>query len=152
METHHRSVVLRILAPAALIVFGIALAMIISSANSSSDSGATSTSAAEKQRDLGSSTTKSSRTHTTRDKLPQRVYVVKSGDTLGSISEKVGVSVEKLQQLNPNLDQFSLVAGQKIKIREWRCARRSSSWPCSASCPARLRSHGRPRSARPRQS
>lgn len=117
METHHRSVVLRILAPAALIVFGVALAMIISSANSSNGSGGTSSSAAEKQRDLGTSTTKSHRTRTTRDKLPQRIYVVKSGDTLGSISEKVGVSVEKLQQLNPNLDQFSLVAGQKIKIR-----------------------------------
>ena len=72
-------------------------------------------SAAEKQRDLGSTTRE--RTHTTRDKLPQRIYVVKSGDTLGSISEKVGVSVERLQELNPNLDQFSLVAGQKIKIR-----------------------------------
>jgi LysM repeat protein len=117
METHHRSVTLRILAPAALIVFAVALAMIISSANSSKDSGGTSSSAAEKQRDLGSSTTKSRKTRTTRDKLPQRVYVVKSGDTLGSISEKVGVSVEKLQELNPNLDQFSLVAGQKIKIR-----------------------------------
>jgi LysM repeat protein len=117
MDTHRRSVTLRILAPAALIVFGVALAMVISSANSSNDSGGTSSSAAEKQRDLGSSKTTKERTHTTRDKLPQRVYVVKSGDTLGSISEKVGVSVEKLQELNPNLDQFSLVAGQKIKIR-----------------------------------
>ena len=117
METHRRSVALRILAPAALIVFGVALVMIISSANSSSDSSGTSSSAAEKQRDLGSSKTAKQRTHTTRDKLPDRIYVVKSGDTLGSISEKVGVSVEKLQQLNPNLDQFSLVAGQKIKIR-----------------------------------
>src|SRR3954451_13851098 len=104
MDTHHRSITLRILAPAALIVFGIALAMIISSANSSSDSGGTNTSAAEKQRDLGSSTTNSRPPHTTRDKLPQRVYVVKSSDTVGSISEKVGVSMEKIQQLNPNLD------------------------------------------------
>jgi len=117
METHHRSVMLRILAPTALIVFGIALAVIITSANKSSDSGGISTNAAEKQRDLGASTTKSRRTHTTRDKLPQRVYVVKSGDTLGSISEKVGVSVEKLQELNPGLDQFALTAGQKLKIR-----------------------------------
>src|SRR3954447_12091215 len=118
MDTHRRSVTLRILAPAALIVFGVALAMIISSANSSNDSGGgVSSSAAEKQRDLGSARTTKQRTHTTRDKLPDRIYIVKSGDTLGSISEKVGVSVEKLQQLNPNLDQFSLVAGQKIKIR-----------------------------------
>ena len=108
METHRRSITLRILALAALIVFGVALAMIISSANKANDNGGTSTSAAEKQRDLGSSTT---------DKLPQRIYVVKSGDTLGSISEKVGVSVEKLQELNPGLDQFALRTGQKLKIR-----------------------------------
>ena len=117
MDTGRRSITLRILAPAALIVFGIALAMIISSANSSNDSSGTSSSAAEKARDLGTSTTSTHKTRTSRDKLPQRVYIVKTGDTLGSISEKVGVSVEKLQQLNPNLDQFSLVAGQKLKIR-----------------------------------
>ncbi len=117
METRHRSTVLRILAPAALIVFGVALALIVTSANEKSDTGGTSSSAAEKQRDLGASTSKSHTTRTTRDKLPQRIYVVKSGDTLGSISEKVGVSVERLQELNPDLDQFALVAGQKIKIR-----------------------------------
>jgi LysM repeat protein len=118
METRHRSITLRILAPLALIAAGIALAMIVTTANKPDDSGAPSKSAAEKARDLGTGAPKSSRkTHTTRDKLPQRVYVVKSGDTLGSISEKVGVPVAKLQELNPNLDQFSLVAGQKIKIR-----------------------------------
>jgi LysM repeat protein len=117
MDTGHRSTALRILAPAALIVFGIALAMIVSTANSPSDDGGTSSSAAEKQADLGSTTRSRRSTRTTSDRLPKRYYVVQSGDTLGSISEKVGVSVEKLQELNPDLDQFSLVAGQKIKIR-----------------------------------
>ena len=118
METRHRSITLRILAPLALIVFGIALAMIINTANKPQGDSGPSQAAAQKARDLGTGTTKSTRkTRTSRNKLPQRVYVVKSGDTLGSISEKVGVSVEKLQELNPNLDQFSLVAGQKIKIR-----------------------------------
>jgi LysM repeat protein len=118
METRHRSITLRILAPLALIACGIALAMIISSANKAHNSSGPSANAAQKARDLGTSGTKTThKTHTTRNKLPQRVYVVKSGDTLGSISEKVGVPVTKLQELNPTLDQFSLVAGQKIKIR-----------------------------------
>ena len=109
---------MRILAPLALIVFAVALAMIISSASKSHSSGGTSSSAAEKARDLGTSGKKASRRQrATRNKLPDRIYVVKSGDTLGSISQKVGVSVTRLQELNPNLDQFSLVAGQKIKIR-----------------------------------
>jgi LysM repeat protein len=118
MDTRHRSITLRILAPLALIAFGVALAMIISTANKSSGGGGPSPSAAQKARDLGTSgTTTTHKQRTTRNKLPQRIYIVKSGDTLGSISEKVGVPVARLQELNPNLDQFSLVAGQKIKIR-----------------------------------
>jgi LysM repeat protein len=107
METRRRSP-LRILAPVALVVFAVALFLIVSSAsNDDGGGGGKSPSAAEKSRDLGAPS----------DNLPQRIYIVKSGDTLGSIAEETGVPVEKLQELNPELDQFSLVAGQKIKIR-----------------------------------
>lgn len=119
METRRRSP-LRILAPVAIVAFGVALFLIVSSANNDSGGGGgQSQSAAEKQRDLGSPADqrKAERKRKSRDNLPQRVYIVKSGDTLGSIAEKTGVPVEKLQQLNEGLDQFSLVAGQKIKIR-----------------------------------
>jgi LysM repeat protein len=117
MDTAERRSPLRILAPVALIIFGLALLLIISSASGGGGGGATSSTSAEKTRDLGTGATKSTRKKSSRDKLPKSVYIVKSGDTLGSISQKVGVSVAKLQELNPNLDQFSLVAGQKIKIR-----------------------------------
>jgi LysM repeat protein len=118
MDTAERRSPLRILAPVALIVFGLALVLIISSTGGSGGGGGgAGSSSAEKARDLGSSSTKSKKSKSSSDKLPKSVYVVKSGDTLGSISQKVGVSVSKLQELNPNLDQFSLVAGQKIKIR-----------------------------------
>jgi LysM repeat protein len=117
MDTAERRSPLRILAPVALIVFALALVVIISSAGGSGGGGGTSSSSAEKARDLGSGTSTSKTRKSTRDKLPKSVYIVKSGDTLGSISQNVGVSVSKLQELNPNLDQFSLVAGQKIKIR-----------------------------------
>ena len=49
---------------------------------------------------------------------PPATYTVKTGDTLGGIAEKTGVSVERLQELNPELDPQALVAGQKIKLRE----------------------------------
>jgi LysM repeat protein len=118
METRARRSPLRILAPVALVVFGLALLLVISSASGGGGGGGKSSTSAEKARDLGTGTTKSTRKKSSsRDKLPKSVYVVKTGDTLGSISQKVGVSVTKLQELNPNLDQFSLVAGQKIKIR-----------------------------------
>jgi LysM repeat protein len=117
MDTAERRSPLRILAPVALIVFALALVVIISTAGGSGGGGGTSSSSAEKARDLGSGTTKSKKSKSSRDKLPKSVYIVKSGDTLGSISQKVGVSVTKLQELNPNLDQFSLAPGQRIKIR-----------------------------------
>jgi LysM repeat protein len=119
MDTRRRRSPLRILAPVALIVFGVALAMIISSANNSGASGSgTSATKAEKARDLGTSTTKSrSRKRTSRDRLPKRIYIVQQGDTLGSIAAKTGIPVAKLQELNPQLDQFSLQTGQRIRIR-----------------------------------
>jgi LysM repeat protein len=118
MDTAERRSPLRILAPVALIIFGLALVLIISSSSGGSSGGGSSSPSAEKTRDLGSGPSASSkRKSASQGKLPKKVYIVQSGDTLGSISQKVGVSVTKLQELNPKLDQFSLVAGQKIKIR-----------------------------------
>ena len=45
-------------------------------------------------------------------------YTIKTGDTLGAIAEKTGVPVERLEELNPELDPQALVAGQRIKLRE----------------------------------
>jgi LysM repeat protein len=120
METHRRRSPLRIIAPVALIAFGVALALVITSANKSDSGNGASASKAEKARDLGTSTTsgnRAARRRAARDRLPKRIYIVQDGDTLGSIAEKTGVSVEKLQALNPGLDQFSLQTGQRIKIR-----------------------------------
>lgn len=117
MDTRRRSITLRILAPLALIAAGVALVMIVSSANSSGGK-SQSPNAAQKARDLGTGATPRKRRHSsTRGSLPTRIYVVKSGDTLGSISQVTGVPVQKLQDLNPGLDQFSLQTGQKLKLR-----------------------------------
>jgi LysM repeat protein len=43
---------------------------------------------------------------------------VRTGDTLGAIAIKTGVSVTNLEDLNPGLDPEGLVAGQKLKLRE----------------------------------
>ena len=118
MDTRRRRSPLRILAPVVLIGFAVALALIISSAQKSGGGGSTSANSAEKARDLGTSTTKSrSRRHSSRGRLPKRIYVVQQGDTLGSIAAKTGVPIARLQELNPNLDQFSLQTGQRIRIR-----------------------------------
>ena len=120
MEAHSRMPA-RFLALLALVGAAIALMLIISSFSSDSGPSASDSSrAAEKQRDLGapaSDSGKRGKKGRHSDKLPEDVYVVKSGDTLGGIAEKTGVPVERLQELNPGLDQFQLVAGQRIKLR-----------------------------------
>lgn len=113
----------RVLAPLALVAFGLALLLIVASAGGGGDEESRNSAAEQEQRDLELAREKKRRERSKSNsegqgKLPQDVYVVKSGDTLGSISEKTGIPVEKLQELNPELDPQALVSGQKIKLRE----------------------------------
>ena len=47
----------------------------------------------------------------------QRFYTVVAGDTFGTISSKTGLSVARIQQLNPNVQSTALYIGQKIRIK-----------------------------------
>ena len=44
-------------------------------------------------------------------------YAVKSGDTLGSIAQKYGTTVDELMTLNPGIDPTALLIGQKLKVK-----------------------------------
>ncbi len=44
-------------------------------------------------------------------------YVVQNGDTLTSIAHRTGVSVARIQRLNPGVDPQILIAGEKLKLR-----------------------------------
>jgi LysM domain len=44
-------------------------------------------------------------------------YVVQNGDTLTSIAHKTGVSVVRIQTLNPGVDPQILISGEKLKLR-----------------------------------
>src|SRR4051794_983727 len=116
MDTAGRNPI-RILAPAAIVVFGLALIIVLASSGGSSNGGTTNPSA-QKAQDLGSTTaqsTKPRRKHSSN--LPDETYVVKAGDTFGSISQKTGIPIGKLQELNPTIDPQGLVSGQRIKLR-----------------------------------
>jgi teichoic acid transport system ATP-binding protein len=121
MGTYARRSPLRFIAPVALVAFGLALLVVVSSSNSGNSDNTPSASEREKDRDLGTSTKKSkrkSKSSSANGSLPTRTYTVKSGDTLGSISEKTGIPIATLQELNPQLDPQQLVSGQKIKLKE----------------------------------
>lgn len=44
-------------------------------------------------------------------------YEVQSGDSLSTIAAEFGLSVEKLQRLNPDVDSTALATGQILKLR-----------------------------------
>jgi LysM repeat protein len=45
------------------------------------------------------------------------IYVVKNGDTLTSIAHKTGVSVVRIQTLNPHVDPQILISGERLRLR-----------------------------------
>jgi LysM repeat protein len=46
------------------------------------------------------------------------LYVVKSGDTLGTIAQRFGVSVAQIELLNPHLNPNALQVGQSLRLRQ----------------------------------
>jgi len=109
----------RLLAPAALIAFGISL-MIVLATGGGHHSGSGNQPTRAERRDLGlkaSGNRKPPKQAVHVSRPQQADYVVQTGDTLGSIASKTGVSVDKLQRLNPHLDPQALVSGQRIKLR-----------------------------------
>jgi LysM repeat protein len=107
------------LGPLALIVVLVAFLAIVTS---SGDSGGSSSSSDE------SATTTSTETSTTtkaatkakvkaKKKAAGATYTVQVGDTLGGIADKTGVPLERIEELNPNVDPHSMNAGQEIKLK-----------------------------------
>lgn len=100
---------MRLLAPAALIVFGLLFLVVvvgsIAGGSGSGESADQSDSSGESDGGSGAQPRASS-------------YRVRPGDTLGSISERTGRTPEQLQDLNPGLDAQALQPGQRLKLRE----------------------------------
>jgi len=112
MEAEHRSP-LRILAPAAVVAFGLALILVIATTSGSGGNGSNSATKLEQQ-DLGAKKRSAQRRAAV---LAQGIYIVKRNDTFGSIAGKTGIPVDKLVELNPDIDPQTLHRGQKIKLR-----------------------------------
>ena len=109
---------LRLLAPTALIAFGLALFAIVASfaplVGPTTSPGSSAAAQREAQSTRGEASSSDSGRRVGRQR---RSYTVRAGDTLGAIAEDTGVSVEELQRLNPDLDPQALGAGEKLKLR-----------------------------------
>ena len=65
----------------------------------------------------GSTTRSPSIATTTVSRPTAAFWTVRAGDTFGVISAKTGVSVARLEQLNPKVRSTSLFIGQRIRLR-----------------------------------
>jgi LysM repeat protein len=107
----------RLLAPIALVAFVFALVVVVGSSDTPDDSNDDRGRASQRQ-DGQIDNAGQATTATPETPVAAEFYTVKTGDTLAAIAETVGVPVERLQELNPDLDPQALVSGQKIRLRE----------------------------------
>lgn len=94
----------RLAAPLALLAAAVAIAVVVQASGSSSSSDSP-------------SATRTAVTQTVRHvRAAPRFYVVRPGDTLTVIADKEHVSLETVQQLNPDVDPNALQTGQRLKL------------------------------------
>ena len=101
----------RWLAPLAIVAVGGTAYGILKSGTSHHSAGSAKSQSTTKRKSGGSGGT------STTLKVTRRTYVVRAGDTLSSISLDTGGSVDRLQQLNPDVDVQALQPGQRLKLR-----------------------------------
>jgi LysM repeat protein len=99
----------RFLAPIALVAFAVALYSVVNDSRepTGGNSGSSSATATPTAKSKSSSKKTSSK--------KRKSYTVKPGDTLSAIAEKTGVSLETLNDLNPDVNTLS--PGQKLRLR-----------------------------------
>jgi LysM repeat protein len=103
----------RLLAPLALIACAVAVvALVLGSGVTGDDSGNSASSS-----NLPAATERTTTSGRQAKRRPA-TYTIKANDTLSGIAAEQGTTVDRLQELNPDLDPQGLVAGQKIKLRE----------------------------------
>ena len=113
----HRSPA-RFLAPLALLGFVVALVLVVGGSRGGGEPTAaptptptpTAQSADERER-------REQRERRREREAEQETYTVQAGDTPLGIAEETGVSLETLEELNPDLDPESLAVGDEIRVR-----------------------------------
>jgi len=120
MEKRTRRSPARFLAPLALIAVLVAFLAIVTSSGgggsgTSTDESATTTSAQTSTTTKKKSSKAKKKAAKTGD--AEKTYTVQVGDTLGGIADKTGVPLERIEELNPNVDPHAMTTGQEIKLK-----------------------------------
>ena len=121
MDQRTRRSPARFLAPLALIAVLVAFLAIVTS--SGGGGGGTATDESSGTTSAQTSTTKKKTTSAkagkkaAKTKDAAKTYTVQVGDTLGGIADKTGVPLERIEELNPNVDPHAMTTGQEIRLK-----------------------------------
>jgi LysM repeat protein len=107
MPDYQPNPVVRVIAVIALVAAFVLVVVVIATSGGGSSGGGSG----------GAQTQTTGQTKEGRQAVAAGVWIVHSGDTLGQISEETGVDVDKLVQLNPDLDPQALLTGQRIALQ-----------------------------------
>jgi LysM repeat protein len=111
MVNRRRRRIGRWLAPVALITCAVAVYAVVDNTLLKDDSPSTGTDSTQQ-----ATTTKTTSGKAAKKAKRRRAYTVKAGDTLSAISIKTGVSLARIQRLNPKLEADTLHAGQRVRL------------------------------------
>ncbi|HEX2102252.1 MAG TPA: LysM domain-containing protein [Solirubrobacteraceae bacterium] len=106
----------RWLAPLALVACAVAVYSVVNASLGPDDATTTRSTAAQSATAEGTRTVSERSRSSKRRSRRTRTYTVKPGDTLSSIALKTGLTLERIQQLNPRLDSNALQTGQRVKL------------------------------------
>lgn len=105
----------RYLAPLALVAFTLALFVVVTSSGSDpAPEVSEQTTEAQPAADEGGAEEDGGGE---RQRRGPRRYTVQPGDTPSTIAEETGVPLERIQELNPDIDAQQLAPGQRLKLR-----------------------------------
>jgi LysM repeat protein len=112
MQPRERNWLARVAAPLAFLVLATLGVVAVRAALQEGDSAATATVTVT----TTTETTTNEQPAGTTTKRRGKFYRVQSGDTLETIAEKHGTTVEALLELNPGIDPVALNIGQRIRV------------------------------------
>ena len=118
MPSRRRRSPARFLAPIFLIAVIVAAYIVVQHYRDSTKADGTASTTSTLERGDGSTTATTKDAADTKKKKnkKKKVYVVKTGDILSTVAEKTGLTVEQLQEYNPDIDPQALQVGQKLKL------------------------------------